>query len=257
VLYDPSFYAAALPAVVLYGLSKGGFSGVGLLAMPLLALVMSPVQAAAIMLPVLLAQDVVTIYSYRHDWNGRMLALMLPGALVGIILGGLTAALVSPSHIRVAVGLLAIAFCVNAWFGARIAAWFGSAQQPTALRPHNVVAAAGLSAMSSYTSFVIHAGGPPFNMYALPRLRDTAQLVGTSGVYFGLLNLMKLPPYLALGQLTATNLQLSAVLLPVAVAGNLFGIWLVRRIPKELFFRIIYALTFLVGLKLLVDGLRG
>jgi uncharacterized protein len=247
MITDPAFYAVALPAVVLYGLSKGGFAGVSLLAVPLMALVMSPVQAAAILLPVLLIQDAVTIYSFRGDWDRRTLALMLPGAAFGIVLGALTAAFVSTDVIRLAVGLMAIAFCLNAWLGPDL--------KHAAPRPHEPPTAFALSSIAGYTSFVIHAGGPPYNMYTLPRLNGSAAFVGTSAVFFGVVNVIKLVPYFLLGQLTPTNIALSAVLVPAAVLGNLAGIWLVRRMARERFYQVIYVLTALVGLKLVIDAL--
>ena len=247
MIVDPSFYAVALPAVVLYGFSKGGFSGVGLLSVPLMSMVMSPVQAAAILLPVLLVQDVVTIYAYRHDWDRQTLIMTLPGALVGIGLGAATAAIVSNDLIRLAIGCLALAFCLNYWLGQRRGAEVAV--------PHASAPAAVLSTIAGYTSFVLHAGGPPFNMYALPRLIEPVRFVGTAGVFFGLLNIIKVPPYFLLGQFNVNNLLLSAVLVPVAVLGNVAGIWLVRRLPKEKFFSAVYALTALVGAKLIVDGL--
>jgi uncharacterized protein len=172
---------------------------------------------------------------------------MLPGAAFGILLGALTAAYVLTDVIRLAVGLLAIAFCLNAWFGPDL--------RRTTPRPHAPTAAFGLSTIAGYTSFVIHAGGPPYNMYTLPRLTENAAFVGTSAVFFGVANVVKVVPYMLLGQLTTTNLALSAVLVPVAVAGNLAGIWLVRRMPRDLFYKVIYALTALVGVKLVVDAL--
>lgn len=247
MLTDPAFYAVALPSVVLYGLSKGGFSGVGLLAIPLMSLVMPPIQAAAILLPVLLVQDAVTIYNFRRHWDARTLAIMAPGVIAGIVLAALTAALVSAAHIRLAVGLLAIAFCLNAWFGPDL--------RTAPPQPHNGTAATLLGGIAGYTSFVIHAGGPPFNMYTMPRLREPTLFVGTSAVFFGAVNVIKLPAYIALAQLSTETLMLSAVLVPVAVVGNLLGIALVRRMSKDLFYQMIYGLTCLVGLKLVADGL--
>lgn len=247
MITDPAFYAVALPAVVLYGLSKGGFAGISLLAVPLMALVMSPLQAAAILLPVLLVQDAVTIYNFRRDWDRYTLSLMVPGAAVGILFGWVTGAYVSTDVIRLAVGLLAIAFCLNAWFGPDL--------RHLTPRAHAPGLALALSSVAGYTSFVIHAGGPPYNMYTLPRLGSNAVFVGTSAVFFGVVNVLKLPPYFALGQFTASNLALSAVLVPVAVVGNLAGIWLVRRMPREQFYRVIYALTAAVGAKLVFDAL--
>lgn len=247
MITDPVFYAAAVPAVVLQGLSKGGFSGIAILAAPLLSLVISPVQAAAIMLPVLIVQDAVTVWSYRRTWDGATLLHLAPGALAGIGGGYLAASLVSEPAIRIIVGLIAIGFCLDRWLRRNAA--------PEGL-PQNWLSGTILGALSGYTSFVIHVGGPPFNMYALARGLSRDVFVGTSAVFFAAVNLVKVPPFLALGQLSPENLATSAVLFPLAVVANLGGIWLVRRVPGALFYRLIYALTFLVGCALLAGGLR-
>lgn len=247
MLHDPMFYAVALPAVILYGLSKGGLAGVSLLAIPLMSLVMSPVRAAAIMLPVLIVQDVVTVYSFRREWDRRTLAYMLPGAMLGIAFGAATAAYVSEAAIRLAVGVLAVLFCLNAWFVRRPAG--------AEVRAHAALPATVFSALSGYSSFVIHAGGPPYNIYALPRSTSRDMFVGTSAVFFALVNLIKVPPFVALGQITAQNLYLSVVLMPFAVLANVIGISIVRWMPTVIFYKVIYALTFAIGLKLIADGL--
>jgi uncharacterized protein len=246
MLTDPMFYAVALPAVCLYGMSKGGFAGVSLLAVPLMSLVVSPVRAAAILLPVLVVQDAITVYTFRNTWDRKTLLYLLPGALLGIGAGTLTAAMVTPDAIRLAVGLLAIVFCLNAWFGHRPA--------PDVVRPHNAAAATAIGALSGYSSFVIHAGGAPYNMYTLPRSASRDIFVGTSGVFFALVNLIKVPPFFVLGQFSADNLALSATLIPVAILANLAGIWLVRRMPTALFYKVIYGLTCLIGVKLAIEG---
>jgi uncharacterized protein len=246
MLSDPWFYAVALPAVTLYGLSKGGLSGVGLLAVPLMSLVMSPLRAAAIMLPVLVVQDAVTVFSFRKSWDRRALTYMLPGAFLGIAVGALTAAYVSDGAIRFMVGLLALLFCLNAWFGRKPAVG--------TLRPHSAGQATALAGMAGYSSFVIHAGGPVYNMYTLPRIASRDVFVGTSAMFFGILNIVKVPTFLGLGQFTVENLHLSIVLLPVAILANVSGIWIVRRMPTTLFYKVIYVLTGLVGLKLMADG---
>src|SRR5919112_3047075 len=109
MITEPLFYVAATPAVILLGLSKGGFSGVGMLSLPLMALFISPVQAAAITLPILVVQDVVSVWAFRHSWDRRNVAILLPGALVGVLLGYLLAARVSESAVKLAVGTVGIA----------------------------------------------------------------------------------------------------------------------------------------------------
>lgn len=246
MLSDPIFYAVAVPAVVLYGLSKGGLAGVSLLAVPMMSLVMSPVRAAAILLPVLIVQDAVTVYSFRKAWDRRTVAYMLPGAVIGIAIGSGTAAYVTDGAIRFVVGLLALLFCLNAWLGRKSVLGL--------VRPHSAAAATAFATMSGYSSFVIHAGGPPYNMYTLPRIATRELFVGTSAVFFALVNLIKLPSFLGLGQITAENFSLSVALVPVAVLANMAGIWIVRRMPTALFYKVIYGLTCVIGLKLVVEG---
>ena len=249
MLTDPWFYAVAIPAVALFGLTKGGFAGASLPAMPLLALMMSPFMAAAIILPVLLVQDVLTVYAFRKSFDKRMLQLMLPGAAFGSFLGWLAAASISPDQVRLGVGLLALAFCLNAWYGRR-------ASGGEAL-PHDAASAGLWGTVSGFTSFVIHAGGAPFNIYALPRGLSKETLSGTAAIYFSAVNAMKVPAFLSLGLVTAETLKLSLVLLPAALVANAAGIWLVRRVPQGLFYRILYGLLFTLSLKLIYDGCRA
>lgn len=249
MITDPLFYAAALPAVALYGLSKGGFAGVGILSTPLLALVIPPVQAAAIMLPVLMVQDVVTVSSYRKTWDARTLVHLAPGALAGILAGWALASLVTDAAVRIICGVIAIGFCLDVWLRPRA--------ENAAPRPQDWRSGSLLGALSGYTSFVIHVGGPPFNMYALSRGLSRDVFVGTSAMFFAAVNVVKVVPFFTLGQFSAENLTTAAALFPVAILSNFAGIWLVRRVPAALFFKLIVALTFLVGVVLLWSGVRG
>ena len=117
MLSDPVFLLAAVVAVTLVGLAKGGFAGVGTAATPLLALLVPPLQAAAILLPILLVQDVISVWAYRRDWSGWNLKVMMPGAVIGIAVAWLFAAHVSDAVVRVIVGLIGVTYVLNAWFG--------------------------------------------------------------------------------------------------------------------------------------------
>lgn len=249
MITDPFFYVVAVPAVILYGLSKGGFGGVAILSMPLLSLAISPIEAAAIMLPVLMVQDVVTVWSYRRTWDGATLAHLVPGALAGILTGYLFASYVSEPAVRLIVGVIAVAFCLDRWLRPPPA--------PGEHRPQNWAAGSLFGALSGYTSFVLHVGGPPFNMYAMPRGLPRDVFVGTAAVFFAGVNLVKVTPFLALGALSPGNLATAAVLFPLAIVANMGGIWLVRRVPAAAFYRIVYGLTFVVGCVLLAGGIRS
>lgn len=246
MLSDPWFYVAAVPAMILLGLSKGGFTIMGMLAVPLLSLVMSPIQAAGITLPILILSDLVAVFSYWGIFDKRTLAIMLPGALVGILIGYLTAAWVTENEIRLIVGLISVLFALNYWFRHR-------------LRPephgHNVAQGSFWAVVTGFTSFVSHAGGPPFQMYAVPLRLAPRLFAGTSVILFAMINAVKTVPYFLLGQFDAQNLTASAVLLPISVPATFAGVWLVKRIDMVSFYRIVYASIFLVGVYLVFEAL--
>jgi uncharacterized protein len=250
VITDPLFFLAAIPAVILVGLAKGGFAGLVIVAMSLLAYVMNPVQAAALMLPILIVQDLVTLWAYRKTYDPEALRVLLPGALIGVILGAFTAAYVSEAAVRVVIGLVATLFAANHFLG-------------FARRLADAPAARGRFAgylcglVSGFTSHVSHAGGPPYQVWMLPRRPARDVLVGTTTWYFALLNLFKLPLFIGIGQLDRPLALTALALMPVAIAATLLGIWLVRRTPAERFYGIIHLLMLLGGLKLLYEGMRG
>lgn len=248
LLTDSWFYAVAIPAVILVGLSKGGFAGgVGFVGVPLMALVISPVQAAAILLPILCVMDVAALWSWRGVYVRQVLVDMLPGSLLGIGLGWLLAASVTPDMIKLVVGLVALVF-VGRWLVDEIRRRAAVPAKP------NRLAAALWGALSGFTSFVAHVGGPPFQMYVLPLRLDPKALSGTTAIFFAVTNAVKLVPYFALGQFDAANLAASAVLLPLAPLATMAGAWLVRRMRPEVFYPLTYATVGLIALKLLWDG---
>lgn len=111
--------------------------------------------------------------------------------------------------------------------------------------------------IAGFTSFVSHAGGPPFQMYVLPLKLDKTLYAGTGVIFFAVVNAVKLPPYFALGQFSAANLMTSAMLIPLAPLATFAGAWLVKRVDQTLFYRITYAALIPVGLKLIWDGIAG
>ena len=247
---DPAFYLLAIPAVLLVGLAKGGLSGMGALGMPLLALAMDPVQAAGILLPILIAQDVIGVAAFRKTWDRYVLAVMLPSAVIGVVLGWWFAASVSSRAVLVAVGAISLLFGLyRLWIerGGRIAA---SSRSPTWVGTLFGVA-------TGFTSQVAHAGGPPFQMWVMPRRLERDVLIGTTAIFFAVLNWIKVPAYVALGQFTWPNALTTLVLLPFALVGSLAGIWLVRRIEMGRFYTLVYLLMVVAGAKLLWDGLAG
>lgn len=245
---DPLFWLVAGLAILLVGLAKGGFAGLGAASMPLIALVMDPVQGAAMLLPILMAQDVVSVWSFRKEYDRALLWQMLPGAAVGIFLGWLFANSVSTDAVKGLVGLIALAFGLYRLIENRL----GTAGWAIAM-PGWVGTFWG--GVAGFTSHVAHAGGPPFQIWALSRNLPHTIFIGSSAIFFAAVNYMKVPAYLALGQFTADTLWLTALFLPLAIISTIAGVILVRRISPARFHLAINLLMVAVGTELIREAI--
>lgn len=240
-------FLLGIPAVLLTGISKGGFGGaLGGIAVPLLALQMPPTQAAAIMLPILCMADITGLRRFRGKWDAGNLKIMIPGALVGVLIGALTFGALSERLIALLMGGITIMFfCLNVWSSRHILA-------PSL--PH-VGKGSFYSGVAGFTSFVAHAGGPPLMMYLLPQQMDKVRYVATTNVFFLLTNAIKLVPYALLGQFTLTNLGASLALVPIVIPGVWLGIWLQGRVNQKWFYRIAWTGLLVTGLQLVIQNL--
>lgn len=249
LITDPFFYLAAVAGVMFAGISKAGFGGAaGGLAVPLMALTIAPPQAAAIMLPILLVMDAMGLVVFRGKFDLANLRIIVPGALVGILVGALTFRYIDARWIRALIGVEAVLFALDRL---RVAA------RPETPRPPAVVPGLFWSCVSGFTSFISHAGGPPIMQYLLPRGLDRVLMVGTTVVYFSVVNFAKLGPYGWLGLLDWTNLATSVLLLPVVPVGYRIGLRLLHGLDQRHFNLAIAWLLLATGLKLLWDAFIG
>jgi uncharacterized membrane protein YfcA len=247
-IVSPQAYLAGALAVTCLGLSKGGFIGFGLVATPLLALAIPPVQAVAILLPVMLLQDLISAWAYRRDWDSRNLIATLPGAMLGVGVAWMVATLLQENYVRCGVGLVGLAFALNHWLGRMPA---NSAERP----PLSTGMFWGM--VSGFTGTLANAGGPPFLVYILPQQLEKLTFVGTMAIFFAVLNAAKMLPVSALEQFSGRNLVISATLLPLAVAANFAGIWLVRKLPACSFYKISYVLLSCVSVALIWQSISA
>lgn len=249
MLTDPWFYAVAIPAVVIVGIAKGGFGGgVSILGIPLMSLVIPPLDAAAIMLPIMIAMDVVAVRAWWKVFDRTSVLILVPATLLGVAIGWAVAAYVTDEAVRLIVGTVAIAFTLSYVVGGGRK---GAPKQP------NLPKGIFWGAVGGFTSFVSHAGGPPLQMYLLPLKLDPKLLAGTTVLIFAIANFVKLLPYAMLGQFSSAHLIVSAVLLPLAPIATFFGARLVGMVSFETFYRVSYTALFVIGLKLLYDGATG
>lgn len=246
VITDPWFWAVAIPAVALAGVAKGGLGGAGPLATPLIALVVPPPQAAAIMLVLLCVMDLFGVRAYLKYWDKAIMRVILPAGILGCVIGGLTFRHMNESWIRILIGLIVL------WFLA-----FSLLPRKGVPRRPAKVAGWFWAAMSGFTSFVAHAGSPPLLVWLLPQKLEKTSFMATLLVFFAAINYVKIGPYVWLGLLDLRNLATSLALVPLGVGCIYLGIWLTKRIDTRLYYRIMYGLLFITGAKLLYDGISG
>lgn len=243
---DPALLLlAGSTAAFLVGLSKGGLSLVGALGVPILALVMSPVRAAAILLPVYVISDLAGLWLYRREFSKENLRILIPAGAVGIALGWATASRISDRGISLLIGLVGLGFCLNAW---------RTRHHPPVPRPADPRRGVLWGTLMGFASFVSHSGAPLYQVYVLPQRLPKMIYAGTTAIVFASVNGLKLIPYWALGQLSNANLGVAAYLLLPAVAGTLLGFRLVRILPASRYFLVVQLLLVAVSLRLVLKA---
>ena len=245
LITDWQFYAVSIPAVLLLGLSKSGFgSGFGSLAVPIMALAVTVPQAAAILMPILLLMDLMSLAAYRKDFDRQLLKFLIPMGLLGTVVGTLSFKLLDSTLVAGLVGVFTLLFLAQRLlFPPR-------ADSP----PPPKWLGAVLTTTAGFTSFVAHAGGPPLNAYVLPLRLPPVVFAATMSVFFFVLNMSKWLPYAWLGLLDTRNMATSLALLPLAPIGVVAGVRMARRMQPWLFYRLVYVGMFLTGVKLVWDG---
>ena len=246
MITDPLFYALAIPAILLTGVSKSGFGGaMGGLAVPLMSLAIPPDEAAGIMLPILCTMDAIGLRRFAGSFHWPNLRIILPGALVGIALGTLCFGLLNKGWLLLLVGAIGVGFPLLNWSG------LARKERPSGIA---LIPGGFWSALSGFTSFICHNGGAPLLVYLMPQKLERRLFVGTTVMFFLVVNYVKLVPYYFLGQLQVRNLLAALVLLPLAPVGVYIGLWMQQRITDSMVYRWANVLLFSTGWKLVWDG---
>lgn len=224
----------------MYGMAKGGLGpAVGSIAVPFLALVIDPVQAAAIMLPILCVMDVFAVWNFRKSFSSYHLAILLPAGISGIVLASLLMGYLPQDVIRFTIGITVIWFCLDYWF------------RKDEVRKKGRLGGYLWGVVAGFTSTQIHAGGAPVSIYLLPQKLDKVVLMGTMAIFFTVMNYLKLIPYTYFGLLNMENVMTSIVLMPLAPIGVRLGYLALNVIKQETIYRFLYIALLLSGIKLL------
>jgi uncharacterized membrane protein YfcA len=245
---DPHYLMWAALAAGMVGLSKGGLPTIGMLSVPILSLFMSPINAVVMLLPIYIISDMVGLWLYRKNFSAINLKILIPAGLGGVLVGWLTASLVSDAAVKMMVGLMGVGFVLNAWIKRK------SEQAPS---PASWGRGSLWGAVAGFASFISHAGGPPFQVYLLPQKLPKIVFAGTSTLFFTAINLVKLAPYHQLRPYDAEQMMGAVVLIPFALIGTVVGAYLTRKIADEWFFKAVQIGLLAISLKLIADALQA
>ena len=242
---DVAHFVIASVAALLVGLSKGGLPAIGMLAVPVMSLYMSPVKAATLLLPIYVLTDLVSVWLYRRSYSARNLKILIPAGVLGVLIGWATASMLSDRFIGLLIGLMGLAFCLHVWLRGR------RDEAPPRVPP----ASRGWfwGTLAGFTSFVSHAGAPPYQIYVLPQRLPKLEFAGTSTILFAAINAAKIIPYQQLRPYHLTDAQTVAWLVPAALLGTVLGAWLTKRINERWFFLLVQIGLGLVSAKLVLD----
>ena len=254
----PSLCLAAF-AVLFIGVAKAGFGGgLGMLVTPLCVLAFGPATAIGILLPLLCAGDAFSLWHYWRRWRAENLKYLLPGVVVGVIIGVQLVGQCSPRQLNLVIGLLAVSF---AGFQLTKDRLFRSGRPFTPNHRVGIPCGIGMGVTSTFA----HGAGPVAAMFLLPQRLPKEIFVGTSVLLFAWVNWIKLPffcvdrsmvnlpVFAAHALITPDTLRTSAKFFPLVPAGVWLGVWLNRRVSEALFLKVIYATLLLTGLQLIFD----
>ncbi|MEM1273325.1 MAG: sulfite exporter TauE/SafE family protein [Pseudomonadota bacterium] len=238
-----SFYLASVFVIVITGISKSGFGGgLGVMAVPIMSVFVAPQFAAGVMMPILLAMDVLIVVRYRKHWQRAIVQALLPAALVGLCAGALSFEYMNADHIRFVVGVLAMVF---------VAQFLLQSTRALSPKPMGRAAVWTFGALSGFASYIAHAGGPPVKGYLLRQNLDKTDFVGTNTIYFFTLNALKTVAYGSTGTMGTESLMVSLILTPFLFLGVFVGLRLHKLVDQRIFVKVVYGFLALAAVRLL------
>lgn len=240
------FWIVAGLAAFLLGLSKGGLPIVAMLSVPLMALYMDPALAAGLLLPLYIVADWYAIYLFRHAFSVENLKILVPAGAFGILIGFLSVTIVPPDLVKGLLALIGLSYLFNSLRG-RLS------NRPVVASDASVPKGVFWGSLAGLTSYIAHSGGPPYQAYMLPQRLEKMTYLGTTAIFFSLVNLMKLPPFFLAGQMDFSSVGQALWLAPFALLGAFSGARISRMLPEPVFYMIVEVALGIVSVLLLYD----
>ncbi|MFD5285884.1 sulfite exporter TauE/SafE family protein [Streptomyces rubrogriseus] len=243
-------FAALAFAALLVGFSKTAVSGANTVSLAIFAAVLPARASTGILLPVLIAGDVLAVLTYRRHAHWPTLWRLFPAVGVGVVVGTLFLVWADDAVVRTSIGVILLFMAgVTMWRRRRADA----AEQPDEVTSRTGrVKARSYGVLGGFTTMVANAGGPVMSMYLLSAGFRKLGFLGTSAFFFLIVNVSKLPFSAGLGLIDGHSLLLDAALVVFVVPGAFLGKWAVDRINQRLFERLVIAATVVGGLQLLL-----
>lgn len=240
-----TFYLMAGFVALLVGLSKGGLGGsAGALATPLMALVMPADQVIGLMLPILMVADIFAVWTHWKRWDGRMVAWMLPGAVVGVTLGTFFIKNVPEETLKLTLAIIVFIFVAYKLLEKRL--FRNVVYQPH--DGHGILA----GTVAGFSSSLAHTGGPPVSIYLLLRRVQPSTFNATSALFFAILNWIKVPYYFYAGLFDFERMKSMIWLLPLLPLGVWGGKVLADKVSRETFEQVIVVFLIITAVLLII-----
>ena len=228
----------------LIGLSKGGLGGTaGALATPLLALVLPADEVIGLILPILMLADIFAVALHWGHWNRKLVLLLIPGALIGVVIGTVLITNAPTETLRTLLGIIVLIFALYKIFEKRILRTLEYKSRDW----HGIAA----GTITGFSSALAHTGGPPVSIYLLMQEVSPRVFIATSALFFFILNWIKVPFYFYADLFDFETLKQIAWILPLVPIGVVTGRWLARRFDRSTFEQIIVVLLLINALLLI------
>lgn len=248
-MFDLSYYLIISFAVLLFAISKSGFSGGGLalISVALLSITYGPLNAIAILMPMLLICDAIACYLNREHYEHKIIWSLAPFSFLGVLVGMIFFKFINLSMISIFIGLISLVYVIFNYLVTnskiKTIPFYGSK--------------VFWGTMSGFTSFCLHSGGLPMNIYFMSLYNKKVQFVAGLVFSMALINIFKIIPYFYLDIINFKSLMGYLVFSPVAIIGVILGHWMNSKLSDKSFFMIINFFIVIASLRLMYLGFMG
>jgi uncharacterized membrane protein YfcA len=248
MISEPLQWVCAVLGALMVGISKAGITGLSILSVALFTYVFpSSKQASGLVLPLLIFGDFVAVLSYRTHTQWRYLWKLMPWTAAGVVLGYFALGHISDRTTRTMIGVIIVSLCVLGYWRRYV-----TLPTPEAEAPKHWALAAAIGIVAGFITLIANAAGPVMAIYLVAMRLPKMQFVGTTAVFFMVLNLFKVPFMVDLGLITAQSFKFNLMLAPAVLLGAFAGRWLLIRINQQLFEKLVLGFSAIAGILLIV-----